>query len=215
MRYLLVLTAFVFSFSTANANPICDVPKSKVQSDVKEQLSQRYGSSYSTIEYFLKQNMKAYETLCSIPDKNPHNQILSRLKRRYYPSMSTIKYFYQQDLQSYRSLDSGSPNMSQSSSDAGSNKPISLKKNEKRTWPQDFKEKANVDWSGEVSALIELIGQKTDYSVDLKNKPSSPRKIELQKQNVSVKTVLETLEQKADITIAPDSSSQTLTIKYN
>ena len=104
---LILAFTIIFCFSLSNsilANPISEVRRATAKEDLKNDLKERYGSSYSTIETLLNQGMEAYDELCSIPDTRVNNKILRDLKSRYYPSFSTILTLYRQNKESYENL---------------------------------------------------------------------------------------------------------------
>lgn len=90
--------------TSAWANPIADIPRSKAQADCKAELMQRYKGSWSTIEMLLERHMAAYDDLARIPDSPASNEILDDLTRRYYPSFGAIKTLYESNMDSYNRM---------------------------------------------------------------------------------------------------------------
>jgi hypothetical protein len=85
-------------------NPISAISRVKAKSDLKESLSRKYGSSYSTVKHLLDSGMEAYDDLCEIPSNSVNNGVLSKLKRKYYPHFSTIKMLYESNKKAYGEL---------------------------------------------------------------------------------------------------------------
>lgn len=100
VSFCLVLTII----SVVYANPISEISRNRARQDIKRELKDRYGSSYSTIEMLLKSNMEDYDKLCDIPDTSVNNKILKDLKERYYPSFSTILMLFKSNKESYENL---------------------------------------------------------------------------------------------------------------
>ncbi|MEA3387117.1 MAG: hypothetical protein U9Q66_01715 [Patescibacteria group bacterium] len=90
--------------STAQANVVCDMPRDQAKSDLKQNLLNRYGSSYSTVNMLLKAGMRDYDTICKVPNNSISNGILKDLNSRYYPSFSTILMLYKSNIKSYNEL---------------------------------------------------------------------------------------------------------------
>ena len=87
--------------STAQANVVCDTPRDQAKSDLKQNLLNRYGSSYSTVNMLLKAGMRDYDTICKVPNNSISNGILKNLNSRYYPSFSTILMLYKSNIKSF------------------------------------------------------------------------------------------------------------------
>ena len=102
----LVVTIFLCCVFTlpAIANPFSDVSRSKAKTDLKKELLNTYGNSYSTVEMLLNAGMKDYETLCSLPENSVNNGILQDLKETYYPHFSTILMLFKSNKKSYNNL---------------------------------------------------------------------------------------------------------------
>jgi len=105
---IFIFILFLFVTGNAFANPVCDVGRNKAYSDIKQNLTDRYAPSYSTVEMLLKSNMEAFDEICRLTDTQASNQVLQNLKNRYYPSFSTILMLYKSNMESRQRLNSRS-----------------------------------------------------------------------------------------------------------
>ena len=104
MKTLFKIICLAFILSTAQANVVCDVPRSTAKQDLKESLLNTYGSSYSTVKMLLDAGMNDYDNICRLPDNSVNNRILKNLNSSYYPSFSTIYMLYKANIKDYNSL---------------------------------------------------------------------------------------------------------------
>lgn len=104
MRKMLLVACVALLASVCQANPVCEVNRTKAKEDLKQELLVRYGNSYSTVKMLLDAGMRDYETLCQLPENSVNNGILRDLKDRYYPSFSTILMLYKANKKSYDEL---------------------------------------------------------------------------------------------------------------
>jgi len=85
-------------------NPVAKINRSKVITDVKAKLSERYSGNYHLQKILLDGNMEAYEYLKRLPSTNVNVQVLSNLLKKYYPSFHLIKILYDGNIKAYRQL---------------------------------------------------------------------------------------------------------------
>ena len=104
MKIIFTIVSLVFMLSSAQANVVCDVPRSTAKEDLKESLLNTYGSSYSTVKMLLDAGMKDYDNICRLPDNSVNNRILKNLNSTYYPSFSTIHMLYKANIKDYNAL---------------------------------------------------------------------------------------------------------------
>ena len=104
MNKLAVMVLLTVFASALQANPVCNVSRSRAQEDLKKELLDRYANHYSTVEMLLNAGMKDFDTLCKIPNTSVDDGILQDLKTRYYPNFSTILMLYKANRKSYDNL---------------------------------------------------------------------------------------------------------------
>lgn len=102
-----IVTTILFLFlmaTTAVANSVCDKNYDTAKNDLKESLSSRYGSSYSTIKLLLDSGMDDYKKICSLPNDPVKQGIVENLAKTYYPNFSTIWLLYEANYKDYKAL---------------------------------------------------------------------------------------------------------------
>lgn len=85
-------------------NPIAKLDRDKAKRDLKDDLSETYKDSYTTIKMLLDAGMRDYDKLVKIPSNKINDRILNDLKKTYYPSFSTILMLYGAEIKAYKDL---------------------------------------------------------------------------------------------------------------
>jgi hypothetical protein len=102
---VLMFLVCVIPCMMAHANPFAEMDRAKAKADCLSSLRATYPTQYSTVNRFLKMNMKRFDKLYSLPAGEPYDAILNRLNGTYYPSFSAIHRLYAKELEAMIELE--------------------------------------------------------------------------------------------------------------